>query len=85
MLSDHLLQLQPATKGPKSQGLPLVHLFSKSVFLISISMTLMISFSLLKIPSTPVIRRLLVLIQHLISQYLSIMRSEVSYMKRDLK
>lgn len=64
-------------KGPKNQGLPLVGLFSKSVLLISISMTLMISFSLLKISSTPVIRRLLVLIQHLISQYLSIMRSEV--------
>lgn len=45
-------------------------------------MTLMISFSLLKISSTPVIRRLLVLIQHLISQYLSFMRAEVSFMKR---
>lgn len=67
VLPDHLLQLQPATKGPKNQGLPLVHLFSQSVFLISISMTLMISFSLLKISFTPVIRRLLVLIQHLIS------------------
>lgn len=58
-----------ATKGPKNQGLPLTHLLSKSVFLISIAMTLMISFSLLKISPTSVIRRLLVLIQHLISWY----------------